>query len=59
MRTKIFFYALSLAFLAFIGCSEDENNGNPGETTERKRAALIGDRGERTAFPGKNTYIIG
>ncbi|MBO0322345.1 DUF4382 domain-containing protein [Muricauda sp. CAU 1633] len=32
MRTKIFFYAVSLAFLAFIGCSEDENNGNPSGT---------------------------
>ncbi len=35
MRTKIFFYALSLAFLTFIGCSEGENNGNPSETTGR------------------------
>ncbi len=35
MRTKIFFYAVSLALFAFIGCSEDENNGNPGDTTGR------------------------
>ncbi|WP_036385664.1 DUF4382 domain-containing protein [Muricauda sp. MAR_2010_75] len=40
MRTKIFFYALSLAFLAFIGCSEDENNGNPGDTTGRMTVQL-------------------
>lgn len=40
MRTKIFFYAVSLAFLAFIGCSEDENNGNPGDTTGRMTVKL-------------------
>lgn len=40
MRTKIFFYALSLAFLTFIGCSEDENNGNPGDTTGRMTVQL-------------------
>ncbi|WP_067033920.1 DUF4382 domain-containing protein [Allomuricauda sp. CP2A] len=40
MRTKIFFYAVSLAFLAFIGCSEDENNGNPGDTTGRMTVQL-------------------
>ena len=39
MRTKIFFYAVSLAFLAFIGCSEDENSGNP-ETTGRMTVQL-------------------
>ncbi len=32
MRTKIFFYALSLAFLVLMGCSGDDNNGPNGET---------------------------
>jgi len=34
MRTKVFFYALSLAFLTFIGCSDDSGSGN-GDTTAR------------------------
>ncbi|MFC4219814.1 DUF4382 domain-containing protein [Flagellimonas marina] len=40
MRTKHFFYAVTLAFLAFIGCSEDESNGNPASTTGRMTVQL-------------------
>lgn len=35
MRTKIFSIVFSLAFLMFIGCSEDDNNGNNGDATGR------------------------
>lgn len=40
MRTKIFFYAVTLAVLAFMGCSEDGNNGNLGATTGRMTVQL-------------------
>lgn len=40
MRTKIFSYVLSLAFLFFIGCSEDDNNGNNGDATGRLSVQL-------------------
>ncbi len=35
MRTKIFSIVFSLAFLMFIGCSDDDNNGNNGDATGR------------------------
>ncbi|MFD2098198.1 DUF4382 domain-containing protein [Flagellimonas iocasae] len=40
MRTKILFYAVTLAVLAFMGCSEDENTGNLGATTGRMTVQL-------------------
>lgn len=40
MRTKIFFYALSLAFLTFVGCSDDDSNGGKGDTTGRLKVQL-------------------
>lgn len=40
MRTKIFFYALSLAFLTFVGCSDDDGNGGKGDTTGRLKVQL-------------------
>ncbi|RIV42194.1 DUF4382 domain-containing protein [Flagellimonas pelagia] len=35
MRTKIFYFALSLVLLVFVGCSNDSGNGGNGDTMGR------------------------